>query len=47
MKTNKLQKELSKLYNYYTITIKLYNYYTINMQLQYSYSHIMLNAFWY
>ena len=27
-------KELSKLYNYYTITIKLYNYYTINMQLQ-------------
>ena len=23
-----------KLYNYYTITIKLYDYYTINMQLQ-------------
>ena len=25
-------KELSKLYNYYTITIKLYNYYTITIQ---------------
>ena len=31
---NENAKELSKLYNYYTITVKLYNYYTINMQLQ-------------